>query len=408
MEVLLLGTGAPSGRPTPGCACASCLDAAAMSVARAPTGVLVDDLLLIDPGVDAALTAARAGRSLAGVRLVLRTDDRPLPPLPAGARGYGPTLGPPADRARPGQRITVAGYQISVVATGAAGSLGYAVTATDGTRLLYAPAGAAPDPRAVPGGGFDVALLDVFGSPGLLGALRAAGAVRPDTIVLAAHVDHRAGPEDALRAGAARWGCLLPADGQLVRSGTPAPVASPAPRRTLVLGGASSGKSAAAEHLLLAEPAVRYVATGGERAGDPEWRARVAAHQRRRPAHWRTLETTDLAPLLSRPGPPLLVDCLSLWLTAVLEDAGAFDEPRGRSGAADEVSRRVVELVEAWRQAACPVVAVSSEVGGGVVPATSSGRRFRDALGRLNARLAAESERVLLTVAGQVLTLRGE
>ncbi len=90
----------------------------------------------------------------------------------------------------------------------------------------------------------------------------------------------------------------------------------------------------------------------------------------------------------------------------MLEQAGAFDEPTPAPDADTRVRRRVDELVAAWRQARGRVVAVSGEVGSGVVPATSSGRRFRDELGRLNARLAAESEHVLLTVAGQALTLR--
>lgn len=406
MELLLLGTGAASGRPAAGCACVSCLDAATAGVARAPTGMLLDGVVLIDPGAHATLSAARFGRALADVRLVLHTDERVTPTL-AGVRRYGPTaVEPDVEPARPGDRITLDGYRITVLAAGRDRALAFDVTAPDDTRLLYVPAGRRPDPDAVNGAGFDVVLLDVFAAPESLGELRSSGAVLPGTTVLAAHVGHQAGPEDSLRELAARWGCRLPTDGAVIRSTDAAELTARPPRRTLVLGGASSGKSARAEALLLAEPSVRYVATGGERAGDLEWRARVTAHQRRRPAHWQTLETTDLTPLLSRPGPPLLVDCLSLWLTSVLDAAGAFDDQRWRSGAADEVGRRVDELVEAWRRAACRVVAVSSEVGAGVVPATSSGRRFRDALGRLNARLAAESEQVLLTVAGRLLPLR--
>jgi adenosylcobinamide kinase/adenosylcobinamide-phosphate guanylyltransferase len=128
----------------------------------------------------------------------------------------------------------------------------------------------------------------------------------------------------------------------------------------------------------------------------------VAAHRARRPAGWQTVETTDLLPLLAEPG-PLLVDCLSLWLTAVLDEAGAW---AGDPAALEKARGRVDELVTAWRSAPGPVVAVSNEVGSGVVPATASGRMFRDELGRLNARIAAQSEDVVLLVAGLPTTLR--
>jgi adenosylcobinamide kinase/adenosylcobinamide-phosphate guanylyltransferase len=179
-----------------------------------------------------------------------------------------------------------------------------------------------------------------------------------------------------------------------------------APRRTLVLGGARSGKSAEAERRLAGLPAVTYVATGGNRPEDPEWVARVAAHRERRPPSWRTAETADLVPLLREASGPLLVDCLSLWLTAVLDEAGAWDHAGWTSGAQQEVAARVAELAAAWRAATVRVVAVSSEVGMGVVPATPAGRRFRDELGRLNAAIADASDEVLLVVAGQVLRIR--
>ena len=179
------------------------------------------------------------------------------------------------------------------------------------------------------------------------------------------------------------------------------------PRRTLVLGGARSGKSAEAERRLAAFPDVVYVATGGTRAGDPEWARRVRLHRERRPASWRTEETCDLVPLLASEGPPLLVDCLALWLTAAMDAVGAWDDDRWAEDGERELAARTAELAAAWRSARRPVVAVSNEVGSGVVPATASGRRFRDALGRLNAAIAAESEQVLLVVAGTVLPLRG-
>jgi adenosylcobinamide kinase/adenosylcobinamide-phosphate guanylyltransferase len=176
-----------------------------------------------------------------------------------------------------------------------------------------------------------------------------------------------------------------------------------------VLGGARSGKSAEAERRLAAHPEVLYVATSADRPGDEEWRQRIAAHRERRPAGWRTAETRDLLPLLAAPAgaPALLIDCLALWLTHTMDDLGAWDDARWRSGAAADLRERVDALAAAVRATRRTVVAVSNEVGSGVVPATPAGRRFRDALGRLNAAVAAECEQVLLVVAGQALVLRG-
>jgi adenosylcobinamide kinase/adenosylcobinamide-phosphate guanylyltransferase len=178
------------------------------------------------------------------------------------------------------------------------------------------------------------------------------------------------------------------------------------PRRVLILGGARSGKSAEAERRLADAARVTYVATGGTPAGDEDWAARVAAHRARRPAHWDTVETTDLAPLLQRHRGALLVDCLALWLTAVLDESGAWDDEAWRSGTAEKaVAARVDELLDAWRGTSAYVVAVSNEVGMSVVPESAAGRRFRDELGRLNTLLAAEADEVLLVVAGRVLAL---
>lgn len=180
--------------------------------------------------------------------------------------------------------------------------------------------------------------------------------------------------------------------------------------RTLILGGASSGKSAEAERRLagVADAAgAVYVATGGARPGDADWEARVAAHRARRPASWRTVETIDLVPLLAGAPGPVLIDCLTLWLTRVMDEAGAWDDAVWAASAREAVRARVDQLAAAWRTAPAPVIAVSGEVGLGVVPETAAGRRFRDELGRLNQSLAAASDTVLLVVAGLPLTIRG-
>lgn len=176
------------------------------------------------------------------------------------------------------------------------------------------------------------------------------------------------------------------------------------PRRALVLGGARSGKSRYAEHLLARAPEVHYVACGlPADDGDPEWADRVALHRDRRPASWRTVETTDLAGVLDEPGPPVLVDCLSTWLARVMDDCGVWT---AADGADARLTRAVDDVVAAWETTRRRVVAVSNEVGSGVVPATVSGRRYRDELGILNARIAASSSRVWLLTAGLPQRLR--
>jgi adenosylcobinamide kinase/adenosylcobinamide-phosphate guanylyltransferase len=170
-----------------------------------------------------------------------------------------------------------------------------------------------------------------------------------------------------------------------------------------VLGPAASGKSAFAEDLLAAEPVVRYLATGP--VPDPcdrDWTARVEVHRARRPGWWRTIEDPDAAVQLGLDGPPVLLDAVGTWLACALQQAGAWDGAGGWAGRLDAEEDR---LLAAWRQLPARVVAVSEEVGWGVVPDTRSGRVFRDTLGRLNQRLAAQSERVVLVVAGRSVEL---
>jgi adenosylcobinamide kinase / adenosylcobinamide-phosphate guanylyltransferase len=176
-----------------------------------------------------------------------------------------------------------------------------------------------------------------------------------------------------------------------------------------VLGGARSGKSVTAERMLAERERVDYVACGPAADGaDRSWAERVRAHRERRPAHWTTHETLDVAGVLAeaptaRLAVPVLVDCLSTWLAGVMDDCGLW---AGAAGADKEVASRVDTLLDAWRSTCRQVVAVSNEVGSGVVPATASGGRFRDELGTLNARIAAECEQVWLCVAGIARRIR--
>lgn len=169
-------------------------------------------------------------------------------------------------------------------------------------------------------------------------------------------------------------------------------------RRVLVLGGARSGKSSYAEAVLRRERSVEYVACGpAPSEDDAEWADRVALHRARRPDSWTTTETVDLVAILGRKGPPVLVDCLTTWLARVMEDCGVWAE---EVGADAELAAAVDDVAEAWARTRRPVIGVSNEVGSGIVPATPSGRRFRDELGALNARVAAASDRVWLVTAG--------
>ncbi|MFJ9561615.1 bifunctional adenosylcobinamide kinase/adenosylcobinamide-phosphate guanylyltransferase [Streptomyces fuscichromogenes] len=399
MEVTLLGTGAPAGLPSPDCPCAACAGAVGED-ARAATALLVDGTLLLDLTPGAAFAAARAGRSLGGVRQVLLSHphDGPAVEVPAGL--------PQPARVPDGRELALlTGHRVRAVAMDAGGT-GYAVTGPDGQRLLYLPPGGAP--AGLENGGadsYDLVLLDVVGRADALARLRAVGSVGPATDVVAVHLGHDVPPGPELRRRLAAAGARAVPDGTTLAVGVYEDVPD-VPRRTLVLGGARSGKSVEAERRLESFPDVLYVATGGTRGGDTEWAGRVAVHRDRRPGSWRTTETCDLVPLLAQDGPPLLIDCLSLWLTDAMDAVGAWDDTEWAAGGEKALRERARELTEAVRATRRTVVAVSNEVGSGIVPATASGRRYRDELGRLNAAFAGECEQVVLVVAGQAVVLR--
>ena len=167
-------------------------------------------------------------------------------------------------------------------------------------------------------------------------------------------------------------------------------------RLTLVLGGARSGKSRYAESLITAlPPPWIYMATA--EAGDAEMAQRIAQHQTRRGQGWQTIEAAhDLVlPLeTARAGAPVLIDCLTLWLSnRMLADA--------------DVDAEIQRLEESLDRHAGPVVLVSNEVGFGIVPDNALGRHFRDLQGRLNQRIAARADYVVLMVAGLPLIVKG-
>ncbi|GID32157.1 bifunctional adenosylcobinamide kinase/adenosylcobinamide-phosphate guanylyltransferase [Paractinoplanes brasiliensis] len=170
----------------------------------------------------------------------------------------------------------------------------------------------------------------------------------------------------------------------------------------LVLGGIRSGKSAFAESLVAGAPAVRYVATASGGEDDPEWLARIEAHQRRRPQSWSTEETgadpARLTELLTeaKPDDTLLVDDLGGWVAAVLDPARQPNDDQ-----AD-----VAALAAAVRSCTARVVLVSPEVGLSLVATTPVGRAFADALGTTNQALADACDRVALVVAGRPVWLK--
>jgi adenosyl cobinamide kinase/adenosyl cobinamide phosphate guanylyltransferase len=164
---------------------------------------------------------------------------------------------------------------------------------------------------------------------------------------------------------------------------------------TLVLGGARSGKSRYAEGVVadLRAPQAVYIATA--EAGDAEMRARIAEHRARRGAGWITIEAPlDLAGALDEAGGrPALIDCLTLWVSNLMQgsrDVGAEGE----------------RLTGALAQARAPVVLVSNEVGLGIVPENALARAFRDHAGRLNQRIAQAADRVVFIAAGLPLILK--
>ena len=170
------------------------------------------------------------------------------------------------------------------------------------------------------------------------------------------------------------------------------------PKITLILGGAKSGKSSRA--VSLARPArdrVYFLATA-ERS-DRELAARIAAHRARRPRSWITIEESRRVPerLSSIPaGSTVLLDCVTMWTARLLSD--------GMKPA--EILAQAERLPEIARRKRLRLIAVSNEVGSGVVPGTRLGRAYQDLLGQVNARLAAAADRVELMVAGLPVALK--
>jgi adenosylcobinamide kinase/adenosylcobinamide-phosphate guanylyltransferase len=164
---------------------------------------------------------------------------------------------------------------------------------------------------------------------------------------------------------------------------------------TLVVGGARSGKSSHAEALIGAHAAPwTYIATA--QAFDDEMEERIGHHRARRDGRWRTLDTPfDLAQTLETMprGAPVLVDCLTLWLSNIMLAERDIDAE----------TRALSQVLAAPRG---PWVVVANEVGMGIVPENALARRFRDEAGRLNQMVATLADSVAFTVAGLAVTVK--
>ena len=164
---------------------------------------------------------------------------------------------------------------------------------------------------------------------------------------------------------------------------------------TLVIGGARSGKSRYAEWLTRTYPPPWiYVATAEARDG--EMAERIAAHRARRDSEWQTVEAPHalVEALTAVPaGSAVLVDCLTLWLSNLMEKGA-------------DIEAQTAALKKTLAERAGPIVLVSNEVGLGIVPENPLARRFRDLQGRLNQDLAAAAARVVMMVAGVAVPVK--
>ncbi|MGB7981381.1 MAG: bifunctional adenosylcobinamide kinase/adenosylcobinamide-phosphate guanylyltransferase [Candidatus Nanopelagicales bacterium] len=410
---------------------------------RARTSALIGGTLLIDPGPD----AGAGGVDLSSVRTVLITHDHPDHLDPAFLLAWSWAGGPSLVVAGPEQAVarcrdwvapdapvtfqamsagdelaTPAGQRVRALPAAHATSGGQEY---DGTALLYevhddqSALLYATDTAALPHGDltgpYDLVLLELtFGDvtdhgtahldlPSFgheVARLRAEHRLAPGARVVAVHLSHH-NPIDLADRLAVVGAQVLP-DGSSLQLG-PHPTLG---RSLLVTGGARSGKSQYAESVVTGRPSVTYVATAASSPHDADLAARIAAHQARRPTEWALIETADLPSALSdeAPADTLLIDCLTLWLTGVVDRADAWADP---AAAGQAVQAAVEDLLDALARTRADVVLVTNEVGSGIVPATASGRLFRDLLGRVNLAVARACDDVVLVTAGLPRSLKG-
>ncbi|MGF0253551.1 bifunctional adenosylcobinamide kinase/adenosylcobinamide-phosphate guanylyltransferase [Rhodococcus erythropolis] len=439
MELVMLGTGAADGWPNPFCTCPSCLAALSSETIRGHTAALVDNRILLDCGPEVPRAASRFGRTLAHVEHILLTHSHPdhLGPMALLFRSWASrteplqVLGPPDALAlcrdwvgpddpvtftplETGQSIMLGTYRVRALeAAHEVPTLLYDITDASGTRIFWATdTGPLPESTvdALADARFDAVFLEeTFGYKTDHGTghhdlpnfaetvsrLRNCDAIADRTDVVAVHLGHHNPVENELSEALRVSGARAVPDGAVLEIGVGQS------HRTLVTGGARSGKSTYAEGLLAGYRNVTYIATGDPQDDDPDWIERIASHRARRPSTWTTVETSDVTEIFAAATTPILLDCLGTWLTARLD--------RHQAWATEDLSAVHADidvLADAWTACPVPIVAVTNEVGSGVVPDTKSGRLFRDLLGLVNSRIASESESVVLMTAGLPLSLR--
>lgn len=456
MKVQLLGTGSADGWPNPFCECASCSTQRATGKARASSAALIDDTVLIDWGPNLSHVASLHGVSMRNVQHIFFTHGHPdhLAPDFLLWRSWISDLstlhiwGPPMAIARfehwviddapvsfhvvaPGDECiarTSAGNIVVQVLEAAHGhgngdvfaeeAVLYDITSVDGDRLLYASDTGPLKTYTVSDiadRNFNVVLieetfgfktdhktghLDLATLPTTLAQLREAKAITDSTDVIAFHLSHHNPPAGELAIELAKSDVRIVDDGAIINT------RETRSKKLFILGGARSGKSTFAEQQAMNYSTVTYVATGGTRQDDAEWLSRVALHQARRPRHWSTIESTDLVGVISTASSPLLIDCLTMWLTAKLDEADAWNEDAIiHERALQSVNSQIDALVEAIQQSPTDLIIVSNEVGQGIVPETRSGRLFRDLMGIVNTRIAEASGEAVFIAAGRALPL---
>lgn len=449
MKVQLLGTGSADGVPNPFCACATCTAERLTGRRRANTCALLDDVVLCDWGPTATAQAVRFGVDFARVGHVLITHGHPdhfapqflmwrswIPGLPM-LHVWGPS--DVIDAARhwvgPGDPValhtvqagdvwtldavsSVGPWQAQAVAaahdigngdTHAEHALLYVITDAAGQRVMYATdTGPLPDDtvRSLPP--LDTLLMEetfgthvdhktghldlvTFGQTVEL--MRAHGVVHDGTRIVAIHLSHHNPPTRELTERLADIGAQVVDDGTVL--GT---------RHHLVLGGTRSGKSVFAEQLLAPEPNVTYVATGYPPSdADTQWAQRIERHRSRRPAHWHVRETIDLAAGIADAQAPVLIDCVNLWLTRVIDEADAWTDPNRARTVTDAAVGTLVHALDASKY---PVVLVSNDVSTSLIPSNDAARLFQELLGEVNTRLAAHCDDVTMVIAGQPMAVK--
>lgn len=458
MRLRLLGTGAADGLPNAFCRCSTCQDARTRRRVRTRSSLLIDDRILIDPGPDAATQTARAGIDLFDVRHWFITHGHPdhldpmlllsrywvLPNDPLRIWGPRQALNKLQDWLAPNSRVelieAIPGTVVEVRIDGTdyrfcahqadhgdrgghrdcLGDEALLWSVEDSrTSVLYAT-DTGPDPH-VSGGPFSAVLLDATFGPktdhrtghldfpateGLLAQWRESGVIDDRSRIIATHIGHHNPPFAELVVELNTRGL------EVFEDGTQIDLDSKAGLHMLITGGIRSGKSRLAERVAATYSHVHYVATARDR-DDVEWRERVADHRRRRPAHWTLHETTDPVPILAaaQRGDCVLVDCLSLWLTHVLDDADAWTrltDPAMRARLLAEVDVAMDRFVAAIAACEANVVCVTNEVGMSLVPIDDGGRLFVDLLGRLATRVSAVMTDVVLVVAGHPVRVLGD